>query len=331
LHVNARSIVTIAGVDGISTGPALRWTPTDRLTCPPLWTHLSESFIILTQWTGKLMRITAAISIVLLATSGANAEAAKFQDRVAAASTATLAVGTDGVVRPFSPPDQPLQVVGSRSQPGSSIMPGTGTKDIDHPCPGAPVLDRNAAQELIRRVAAQENFFPEFVRSVSKIESAFVSTAFSGRAYGLMQLTPATAERFRVDLCDPEDNVRGGVRFLRQLHARFRNPFYVLAAYNAGEQALIERNGLPPFHETLTYIARVMDDFHQWPALTDGSRGDGLAAADARAGGLIAPRQRIGTTTASLSGDRRRPAGRAPASPAPGPVDWKSGFVANFD
>lgn len=279
------------------------------------------------------MRAAVAISTLVLATLGASAQTAKSQDRVAASSATTLSIGTDGVLRPVNPPDRPPQVIGSPPLPDSALVPSAGRspKDIDHPCPGALALDRDAARELVKRIASQENFFPDFVFSVSKIESAFVSNAFSGRAYGLMQLTPATAERFRVDLCDPEDNVRGGVRFLRQLHARFRNPFYVLAAYNAGEQALIERNGLPPFHETLTYIARVMDDFHEWPALTDSSRGDGLDAADARAGGLVAPRQRIGTTTASLPGERRRPAGRAPASPAPGPVDWKNGFVANFD
>ncbi len=83
------------------------------------------------------------------------------------------------------------------------------------------------------------------MQSVAGIESAFVSNAFSGRAYGLMQLTPATAARFKVEICDPADNVLGGVRYLRHLHARFRNPFYILAAYHAGEQALIDGNGLP--------------------------------------------------------------------------------------
>lgn len=279
------------------------------------------------------MRAIVAISTLLLATSGVSAQTAKSQDRVAASTPTTLSIDTDGVLRPVNPPDQPPQVIGALALPGNSLTPGAGSspKNIDHPCPGAPALDRPAAQSLVKRVAAQENFFPDFVHSVSKIESAFVSNAFSGRAYGLMQLTPATAERFKVNICDPEDNVRGGVSYLRHLHARFRNPFYILAAYNAGEQTLIERNGLPPSLETLTYIARVMDDFYEWPSIADGTRSAQAEAADARDRGLAERPQRIGTTTASLPAERRRSRGAARPATESGPVEWKGGFVANFD
>ncbi|MBX9664405.1 lytic transglycosylase domain-containing protein [Novosphingobium sp.] len=279
------------------------------------------------------MRTAVAISTLVLATSGASAQTAKSQDRVAAQPPATLAVGQDGVLRPVNPPYQPTQIVGAPPLPSGSITSSTSSspKDIDHPCPGAPPLDRSAAQDLVKRVAQQENFFPDFVQSVAKIESTFVSNAFSGRAYGLMQLTPATAERFKVDICDPEDNVRGGVRFLRHLHARFRNPFYILAAYNAGEQTLIERNGLPPSLETLTYIARVMDDYYEWPAIADGTRRAEAEAADARDRSLAGSPQRIGTTTASLPAERRRSRGEPRPATESGPIEWKGGFVANFD
>ncbi len=279
------------------------------------------------------MRAAVAISTLVLAASGASAQTAKSQDRVAASSATTLSIGTDGVLRPVNPPDQPPQVIGAPPLPGSSIAPGSNpsSKDIEHPCPGAPALDRDAARNLVKIIATQESFFPDFVQSVSKIESAFVSNAFSGRAYGLMQLTPATAERFKVDLCDPDDNVRGGVRYLRHLHARFRNPFYILAAYNAGEQTLIERNGLPSFPETLTYIARVMDDFYEWPAIADGTRSAEAETADARDRSLAGSPQRIGTTTASLPAKRRQLRGATRPATESGPVEWKGGFVANFD
>ncbi len=279
------------------------------------------------------MRKATLFVIFSLATSGASAQTAKSQDRVAAMPTDSLSIGTDGVLRPVNPPDQPLQVIGAPPLPGGSIAPGSNPspKDIDHPCPGAPALDRDAARELVKRISTQESFFPDFVLSVGKIESAFVSNAFSGRAYGLMQLTPATAERFKVDLCDPEDNVRGGVRYLRHLHTRFRNPFYILAAYNAGEQTLIERNGLPPYPETLTYIARVMDDFYEWPAIADGARSAEAEAADARDRSLAGSPQRIGTTTASLPVERRQLRGATRPATESGPVEWKGGFVANFD
>ena len=279
------------------------------------------------------MRAAPAISILLLATSGASAQTAKSQARVAASPAITLSIGTDGVLRPVNPPDQPPQIIGAPPPPGRSLTSGAGSgpKNIDHPCPGAPALTQDAARDLVNRISAQEQFFPDFVLSVGKIESAFVSNAFSGRAYGLMQLTPATAERFKVDLCDPEDNVRGGVQYLRHLHARFRNPFYILAAYNAGEQTLIERNGLPPYPETLTYIARVMDDFYEWPAIADGARNAEVEAAGALDRSLAGSPQRIGTTTASLPAERRRSRGAARPATESGPIEWKGGFVANFD
>lgn len=279
------------------------------------------------------MRAAVAISTLVLAVSGASAQTAKSQDRVAAVPPATLAVDPNGVLRPVNSPDQPSQIIGAPPLSGGALAPvnSPNLKDIDDPCPGAPALDRNAARDLVKRIATQENFFPDFVLSVSKVESAFVSNAFSGRAFGLMQLTPATAERFKVDICNPEENVRGGVRFLRHLHARFRNPFYILAAYNAGEQTLIERNGLPPFPETLTYIARVMDDFYEWPSIADGTRSAEAAAADARDRSVAERPQRIGATTASLPTERRRSRSSAPASAEPGPVEWKGGFVASFD
>jgi hypothetical protein len=82
-----------------------------------------------------------------------------------------------------------------------------------------------------------------------------------------MQLMPETAQRFKVDLCDPADNVRGGVRFLRALHEKYRNPFFILAAYNAGEGAVEESRGVPPFPQTVRFVAQVINDFYAWPAL----------------------------------------------------------------
>lgn len=278
------------------------------------------------------MRAPAAMAILVLAASGASAQTAKSQDRVAAMPPASLAVGADGVLRRVNPPEQPPQVIGAPSLLGGSLARDAGSraKDIDHPCPAASALSRDAARDLVKRIATDENFFPDFVQSVAGIESAFVSNAFSGRAYGLMQLTPATAARFKVEICDPADNVLGGVRYLRHLHARFRNPFYILAAYHAGEQALIDGNGLPTTPETLAYIARVMDDFYDWPTIADGTRAAETEAAAPRDRTTVERPQRVGATTASLPRDRQRARGGSPSA-EPGPVDWKSGFVASFD
>lgn len=79
-------------------------------------------------------------------------------------------------------------------------------------------------------------------------------------ARGPMQLMPATAERFGVtDICDPEENIDGGVRYLRELTDEFRNPLLVAAAYNAGEGRVREQGGIPLFKETLRYVAEVIN------------------------------------------------------------------------
>ncbi len=91
-------------------------------------------------------------------------------------------------------------------------------------------------------------------------------------ARGPMQLMPDTAERFGViDICDPEENINGGVRYLRELNQEFRNPMLVAAAYNAGEGRVREHGGIPPFKETLGYVAEVLN-------IQMGLEGNGLAA-----------------------------------------------------
>ncbi|WP_248307705.1 MULTISPECIES: lytic transglycosylase domain-containing protein [Bosea] len=135
------------------------------------------------------------------------------------------------------------------------------------PCATDKPLSSEDARALVTRVATEEDFYPDFVLSVAKTESRFNSVAVSEKgAFGLMQLMPATAKRFKVDLCDPTGNVLGGVRFLRALHQKYRNPFYILAAYNAGEDAVEKNRGVPAFPETIRYVAEVINDFYALPA-----------------------------------------------------------------
>ena len=71
-----------------------------------------------------------------------------------------------------------------------------------------------------------------------------------------------------VDICDPAQNVLGGLRFLRDLHDHYKNPFFILAAYNAGEESLLQYRGVPPFPETVRFVAAVTNEFYEWPAAT---------------------------------------------------------------
>ncbi|MBY4895046.1 lytic transglycosylase domain-containing protein [Rhodobacteraceae bacterium N5(2021)] len=102
---------------------------------------------------------------------------------------------------------------------------------------------------------------PAFALAVIAAESAGRTDAISGAgAQGLMQLIPATAERFGVeDAMDPAQNIAGGVAYLDWLMGEFdRDPILVLAAYNAGEGAVTRAGGVPNYDETRTYVPRVL-------------------------------------------------------------------------
>jgi hypothetical protein len=102
---------------------------------------------------------------------------------------------------------------------------------------------------------------PALVLAVIGIESAGRSDAVShAGAVGLMQLIPATAERFGVsDSTDPVQNIKGGVAYLDWLLEEFDNdPLMVLAAYNAGEGAVRSNQGVPPYAETRDYVPKVL-------------------------------------------------------------------------
>jgi soluble lytic murein transglycosylase-like protein len=102
---------------------------------------------------------------------------------------------------------------------------------------------------------------PRLVAAIIRTESDFNPQAVSIKgARGLMQLMPATARALGVaDSFDPRANIDGGVRHLRGLLDRLGNDLaLVLAAYNAGEQAVAQHRGVPPYPETQHYVARVL-------------------------------------------------------------------------
>lgn len=105
------------------------------------------------------------------------------------------------------------------------------------------------------------NVSPALVLAVMTIESMGDPNAVSGAgAQGLMQLMPATAERFGVsDSLAPAENIAGGVKYLSWLMGEFENdPILVLAGYNAGEGSIRKYSGVPPFAETRDYVPKVL-------------------------------------------------------------------------
>jgi soluble lytic murein transglycosylase-like protein len=114
---------------------------------------------------------------------------------------------------------------------------------------------------LVRSLAPRYRLDPNLVLAVVEVESNFNPTARSHKnAQGLMQLIPATAERFGVrDVWDPEQNLRGGMAYLRWLLDHFDGDVKLaLAGYNAGEKAVERHGGVPPYKETQAYVRRIL-------------------------------------------------------------------------
>lgn len=120
---------------------------------------------------------------------------------------------------------------------------------------------RRPHARMVQRLAPRFGVDPRFALAIVRNESGFDPAAVSPKnAKGLMQLIPETAERFKVaDAFDPEQNVRGGLAYLRWLLDRFDDDIALTAAaYNAGEGAVQRYDGVPPYPETREYVARVL-------------------------------------------------------------------------
>lgn len=114
---------------------------------------------------------------------------------------------------------------------------------------------------LVRNLAPHYSLDPNLVLAVVEAESGFNSRAKSPKnAQGLMQLIPATASRFGVkDVWDPEQNLRGGMAYLRWLLDHFDGDVKLaLAGYNAGENAVERHGGIPPYNETQNYVKKII-------------------------------------------------------------------------
>src|SRR5271165_3769174 len=114
-------------------------------------------------------------------------------------------------------------------------------------------------RDLAESAARNYDVSLDLVNSVIQVESNYNTLAVSPKgAQGIMQLMPQTAARFGVrNSFDPKENIDGGVRYLKFLQDLFKDDVLVAAAYNAGEGAVTKYGGVPPYKETLDYVARV--------------------------------------------------------------------------
>ena len=121
--------------------------------------------------------------------------------------------------------------------------------------------DKRWMVDLVETIASWHKVDSKLVLSIITAESNFKIAAKSNKdAHGLMQLIPATAQRFNVkNAYDASQNIKGGVRYLRWLLSYFRGDVTLaVAAYNAGEGAVDKYKGVPPYKETQAYVKKVL-------------------------------------------------------------------------
>lgn len=130
-------------------------------------------------------------------------------------------------------------------------------------------LRKNKAEltPVIDDIARQLHLHPGLLHAVVMVESAYNPKAISRKgARGLMQLMPATANRYGVnDSYDPKQNLQGGAQYLKDLLKMFEFDIKLaLAAYNAGENAVFKYgNTIPPYPETQNYVKKVLHEFER--------------------------------------------------------------------
>jgi hypothetical protein len=126
--------------------------------------------------------------------------------------------------------------------------------------------------DWIRQAAGLYQIPEQLVRAVIKVESDYDPRAVSvSGARGLMQLMPDTADRLQVrDINDPRENIFGGVRFLRILANSFNGDLELtVAAYNAGEDAVMRAGGIPAIAETRDYVVKVTRFYRRYRTIPD--------------------------------------------------------------
>lgn len=175
-------------------------------------------------------------------------------------------VGTLFLARPAQA-DQIIALVDER---GRKIYINTGDRPVRRgarmtpsfrPLPSStPTQPSGDIHFIVDETANRFELDPELIHAIIKVESEYNPNAVSRRgAAGLMQLIPATAQRFGVNNpFDPKQNIEGGVTYLKYLLDLFGGDLSLsLAAYNAGENSVLRYGGIPSITETRNYVRRV--------------------------------------------------------------------------
>jgi soluble lytic murein transglycosylase-like protein len=175
----------------------------------------------------------------------------------------------------FSIRHQQREVIGSVTRlyvtADKSDFVDVPTSEVDHfeadtSAPENTAKDPGNLPDVINTASSRYHLDPDLVNSVIHAESGFNTRAVSRKgAQGLMQLMPETSSKLGVkNAFDPDANVDGGARYLRELLERYNfDLIKALAAYNAGPMRVEQYAGVPPYYETQAYVARIVRDFNR--------------------------------------------------------------------
>jgi hypothetical protein len=165
-----------------------------------------------------------------------------------------LEVASDAVVRVDTVADAPVARAPEADAP------------VAAPRTGSTVLTRDEMHTMLSHAGEAHNIDEDLLASLVRAESGgHVNAVSRTGARGLMQLMPKTANELGVkDSFVPDQNIAGGSEYLDQLLTRYHdNVALALAAYNAGPAAVDKYHGVPPYHETQVYVARVIREFNR--------------------------------------------------------------------
>lgn len=218
--------------------------------------------------------LTAAALCITLQTLPAYAESSAYVDPYVSVSKGARIQPKVSAAVPVPSPDRfgPVYLVpdqdASEQSELSKIIPSpqVSKPPAEAGCTITSAIAGDEAKALIAQIAAEEDFDLTLLNAIAKQESDFrMNQRSSAGALGLMQLMPSTARSLGVDPCDPEQNVRGAIKLLRLLDEKYQgNTIYILAAYNAGEDAVDRNGGIPPYRETITYVTRILSNLNGW-------------------------------------------------------------------
>jgi hypothetical protein len=198
----------------------------------------------------------------------------RVSQRVHAALVSGLTIVATGV---WAPPARADRIVAITDEHGHKIYINT-----HEPTPtfsfrplrsGSHALPPAEIDGLVQEAANRVQIDPKLVHAIIQVESEYNPMAVSRKgAMGLMQLIPATAQRFGVaNPFDPKQNINGGVTYLRYLLDLFRGDVNLsLAAYNAGENSVLRSGGIPSIPETRNYVRKVTELYGWQPEAENG-------------------------------------------------------------